>query len=66
MVTVAVSSPITTFGLLVDIKAVKCSVSSTLESSVIGTRAWAIVSPGENVTIIGVDVKSNPAEYVCI
>ena len=52
IVTVAVSSPITTFGLLVVIKAVKCSVSSTIESSVIGTRAWAIVFPGENVAVI--------------
>ena len=61
IVTVTVSSPITTFGLVEVITAVKCSVCSTLESSVIGTRAWAIVSPAKNTTVIGDDVKSDPA-----
>ena len=63
MVTVAVSSPITTFGLLVDSVAVKSSVCSTIESSVIGTCTWTNVCWGENVTVFGDDAKSDPAVY---
>ena len=61
MVMVAVSSTIITSGSVEVITAVNCSVLSTTESSLIGTPAWAIVSPGANITVIGEDVKSEPA-----
>ena len=45
---------------MVDSLAVKYSEFSTTESSMVVIEAVAEVAPGENVTVIAVDGKSDP------